>query len=88
MCSYCAKELLPLYKTLIRDLESPSTIMLSNPNSKASSRARLAANVSTSMTVGGRGTYCGKEAITKPSVFRITTPLLSFSNTTPSKLTL
>ena len=70
-------------------LESPSRTMLSNPNSRASSKASVATNVST--FVGGRGTNCEKEAISKPSVFCLTTPnhvLLSFSNMAPSKLTL
>ena len=66
-------------------------MILSKPSSKVNSIALLAASVSTSMTDGGNGTSCDREAITSPSWLRITTPtqtLFSFSMMALSKLTL
>ena len=91
MCPKGANDLLQLFKSLIKTLESPSRTMLSNPNSNANSNARHAAKVSTSMTVGGSGTTSNNEAITNPSWFRMTTPklaLFSHSKSALSKLTL
>ena len=65
--------------------------MLSKPISNASSSAFLAANTSTSITVDDRGSCYVSEAITRPSLFRMTTPrlaLLSSTNVAASNLIL
>ena len=88
MCPKGAKDLLLLFKSLIKTSESPSRKMLSNPSSRANSTTRRAARVSTSMTIDGSGIISNSEAITIPSWFRITTPksaLFSCSKISPSK---
>ena len=86
-----AKDLCCCCNTLINISESPSTMILWKPSSKANSIALLAASASTSMTDGGNGTSCDREAITSPSWLRMTTPkptLFSFSMLALSKLSL
>lgn len=91
MCPKDAKDLLLLFKVLIKIIESPSRKILSKRSSKANSTALRAANAFTSMTVGGSWITSDSEAITKPSWLRITTPksaTFSFSKIAPSKLIL
>ena len=74
ICPYCANDLLPLFRTLIKILEFPFNSTLSKPNSSASSMAYLATDVSTSIAVRGRGINYDKEAMTSPLMFRIIAP--------------
>ena len=90
-CPYCAKLLPPFFSALNRISKSPSSIMLSKPISSASSSALLTTNTLTSITVDGRGSCYVSEAITRPSLFRMTTPrlaLLSSTNVVASNLIL
>ena len=90
-CPYYAKLLPPFFSALNRIFEPPSSIMLSKPISSASSSTLLATNTSTLITVDGRGSCYISEAITRPSLFQMTTPrlaLLSSANVASSNLIL
>ena len=65
--------------------------MLSKPRSKASSKALLATSTSTSITVDGMGISYDRDAIKRPTSFRITNPnpvMLFAVKVAPSKFTL
>ena len=84
-------EWLLLWTALMRISQSPSRITQFTPISMASSRALLAAKVSTSRTVAESEIYCEREANTRPSSFLITTPILawfSWKKRAPSKFIL
>ena len=77
ICPYYAKLLSPFFNALKRISLSPLSTMLSRPISSANSIALCVASASISITVAGRGTCCVSEAITRLSLFRITTPRLA-----------
>ena len=90
-CPYGVKLLHSIFKALSSDSKPPSRMIHSKPNSKANSRARLVARVSTFITEGGSGTCCASDAMMRPSLLRSTIPIpvVSLSaNVAPSKLSL
>ena len=90
-CPYGVKLLHLVFKALSSDWKPPSRMIRSKPNSKANSRARLVARVSTLITEGGSRTCCARDAMMRLSLLRTTIPIpvVSLSaNVAPSKLSL
>lgn len=70
-----ASDCFMLWSALIRISQSPSSITMSKPSSRANSSTLLVAKSSTSRIVEGSGSYWVKEAITIPMLSRMITPM-------------